>query len=105
MNTHDKFCVNSEGSCCPWMGECSCQCQCGLIVMVREDEAIDCFEREQQMILNCIDAIVNLSRKPGAGPEHYVSALRALLISSNDPFALQQDGTDEDYRHILLEKS
>ena len=36
--THDPLCVNSKGSCCPWMGECTCQCRCDEIEKIREDE-------------------------------------------------------------------
>lgn len=36
--THDPLCPNSKGSCCPWMGECACQCRCDLILKVRADE-------------------------------------------------------------------
>ena len=36
--THDKFCYVSKGSCCPWMGDCDCQCMCEFINEIREDE-------------------------------------------------------------------
>jgi hypothetical protein len=36
---HDSLCVNSKGSCCPWMAEpCDCQCMCDFITEVREDQ-------------------------------------------------------------------
>jgi len=35
---HDKFCPVYEGSCCPWMGNCVCQCNCDDIAAIREDE-------------------------------------------------------------------
>ena len=36
--THDPMCPNNSASCCPWMGDCNCDCQCNFIVRVREDE-------------------------------------------------------------------
>lgn len=35
---HDKFCPVYEGSCCPWMGNCVCQCNCDDIAAIRKDE-------------------------------------------------------------------
>lgn len=34
--SHDSMCPVAEagGSCCPWMGECDCQCMCDLILTV-----------------------------------------------------------------------
>jgi len=37
--SHDPLCAISGGPCCPWMGECDCQCTCDLIGKVRKDEA------------------------------------------------------------------
>jgi len=36
--SHDPLCENSRGSCCPWMGECDCQCTCARIREIRDDE-------------------------------------------------------------------
>lgn len=36
--THDPLCPNVEGTCCPWMGECNCQCLCDWIEEIRVDE-------------------------------------------------------------------
>lgn len=38
--THDPLCPNAEGDCCPWMGECDCQCLCEWIAKIRTDEGI-----------------------------------------------------------------
>lgn len=38
MSDHDLLCPNYQGSCCPWMGDCSCQCDCEFITQIREDE-------------------------------------------------------------------
>jgi cytochrome P450 len=35
---HDSKCPNYEGPCCPWMGECVCQCLCDFIFDIRKDE-------------------------------------------------------------------
>ena len=56
MADHDPVCPVSEGSCCPWMGDCDCQCLCDWIARVREDErnvfnravAMKRFEEKQQ---------------------------------------------------------
>lgn len=34
---HDVLCENYNGSCCPWMGDCECQCMCDFIGEVRLD--------------------------------------------------------------------
>jgi hypothetical protein len=36
--THDRLCLVYEGPCCPWMGDCECQCICDWIEEVRRDE-------------------------------------------------------------------
>lgn len=36
--THDPLCVNHNGSCCPWMGDCTCQCTCDTIAIIRADQ-------------------------------------------------------------------
>lgn len=28
---HHNLCLVYEGPCCPWMGDCSCQCNCDII--------------------------------------------------------------------------
>jgi hypothetical protein len=40
---HDRLCPVAEpnGSCCPWMGRCDCQCMCDFIAVVRADERSD----------------------------------------------------------------
>lgn len=38
QNDHDHLCPNSKGTCCPWMGECECQCLCDWIQEIRKDE-------------------------------------------------------------------
>ena len=43
-NGHDPLCPNSEGVCCPWMGECNCQCLCDFILRVRRDESNKIFQ-------------------------------------------------------------
>ena len=35
---HDRLCQVYAGSCCPWMGECFCQCTCDILKEAREDE-------------------------------------------------------------------
>lgn len=35
---HDPLCNNYEKTCCPWMGECECQCNCDFIAAVRHDD-------------------------------------------------------------------
>lgn len=47
--THDPLCLNAEGTCCPWMGECNCQCTCDWIAEVREDEARQILETLSKM--------------------------------------------------------
>ena len=42
MPGHDLLCINYQGSCCPWMGDCSCQCDCEFISKVREDMLTKC---------------------------------------------------------------
>ena len=34
---HDPRCPNYNGSCCPWMGDCTCQCMCDWIAEIRSD--------------------------------------------------------------------
>ena len=31
MSTHFPECPNDAGSCCPWMGDCACQCICDVL--------------------------------------------------------------------------
>lgn len=78
-NNHDVMCPNAEGSCCPWMGDCDCQCNCDLINRVREDESMNCYEHQKKSILQCISVVENLSHKPDASTDHYLSAMRSLL--------------------------
>ena len=33
---HFPECPNAHGSCCPWMGDCTCQCLCDLIGRVQQ---------------------------------------------------------------------
>ena len=35
--THDPKCPNHQGSCCPWMGDCECQCLCDFIREIRAE--------------------------------------------------------------------
>lgn len=35
---HDPLCNIYEETCCPWMGECECQCNCDFIQEIREDQ-------------------------------------------------------------------
>jgi hypothetical protein len=35
---HDRLCPNFTGPCCPWVGDCTCQCMCDFINEVRDDE-------------------------------------------------------------------
>lgn len=35
-NTHHPLCPNYEGTCCPWMGDCDCQCLCDFINKIKE---------------------------------------------------------------------
>ena len=37
---HDPKCyvAINGGSCCPWMGQCDCQCMCDWIEEIRNDE-------------------------------------------------------------------
>ncbi len=36
--SHDPFCENHAGTCCPWMGDCDCACTCARIREIRDDE-------------------------------------------------------------------
>ena len=38
--SHDPMCPVAEagGSCCPWMGECDCQCMCDWIQEIRQSD-------------------------------------------------------------------
>ena len=36
--THDPLCELANGPCCPWLGDCACQCSCDRIEEIREDE-------------------------------------------------------------------
>lgn len=36
--SHDPFCENYQGTCCPWMSNCDCQCTCARIREIRDDE-------------------------------------------------------------------
>lgn len=47
--THDRLCSNTTGTCCPWMGDCDCQCTCSLIARIREDERRQAMEAIAQM--------------------------------------------------------
>jgi hypothetical protein len=38
IRLHDPLCNIVDGPCCPWMGDCDCQCTCGWIAKIREDE-------------------------------------------------------------------
>lgn len=38
VTLHDPLCVVSQGSCCPWMGDCTCQCLCDFINEIRKDQ-------------------------------------------------------------------
>ena len=31
MSTHFPECPNDAGSCCPWRGDCTCQCICDVL--------------------------------------------------------------------------
>lgn len=42
MSEHDVMCPNHEGSCCPWMGDCDCQCMCDFISSIRESMKPEC---------------------------------------------------------------
>lgn len=42
MSDHDLMCPNYKGSCCPWMGECDCQCMCDFITVIRESMKPEC---------------------------------------------------------------
>jgi hypothetical protein len=35
---HDLLCPVHAGSCCPWMGDCDCQCACDFLHKVRTNE-------------------------------------------------------------------
>lgn len=36
--SHDPLCECHAGACCPWLDDCSCQCDCERIAQIREDE-------------------------------------------------------------------
>ena len=38
--THDPKCPVSQGPCCPWMGDCDCQCLCDFIAEIRQDQDV-----------------------------------------------------------------
>lgn len=37
QSIHDPKCPNHQGSCCPWMGDCECQCLCDFIREIRAE--------------------------------------------------------------------
>lgn len=38
VTEHDSLCPVRDGSCCPWMGDCVCQCLCEFINEIRKDQ-------------------------------------------------------------------
>lgn len=38
IRLHDPLCNIVDGPCCPWMGDCTCQCNCDFIAEVRRDD-------------------------------------------------------------------
>lgn len=50
--SHDPLCEVSEGSCCPWMGLCECQCTCEFIREIRADELRQAQEAVAKMPLH-----------------------------------------------------
>lgn len=43
---HDPLCNIYEGPCCPWMGDCQCNCNCEFILAVRKDERINIIKQQ-----------------------------------------------------------
>jgi len=48
-NEHDPLCENYNGSCCPWMGGCECQCTCSWLESVRVDERLKIYYKLKSM--------------------------------------------------------
>jgi hypothetical protein len=67
MSTHFPECINFAGPCCPWMGDCTCQCICDILGAC-----------EKRVIDKAFAAVLELTRKPGAHGEHYLSAINRL---------------------------
>jgi len=45
MSKHDILCNVYENACCPWIGNCECQCTCDIIAIIREDEQMKEYNR------------------------------------------------------------
>jgi hypothetical protein len=94
MSTHFPECINDGGSCCPWMGDCTCQCICDIlraceerVTKQNETNIFDLYDAEYENgyedgINAAIIAVQELMNKPGAHGEHYLSAINHLRSSS-----------------------
>ena len=93
MSTHFPECINYAGPCCPWMGECTCQCICDILRACEKrmeqrynDILFDICNAEYENgyedgINEAIVAVQELMNKPGAHAEHYISAINLLRKS------------------------
>ena len=48
---HDHLCELATEPCCPWIGDCACQCTCDRIEQIREDERRQAMEAVAKMDL------------------------------------------------------
>ena len=71
MSVHLNECQCYEGSCCSWMVNCTCQCICDVLRAC-----------EKRVIDKAFAVVLELTRKPGAHGEHYLSAINHLRSSS-----------------------
>jgi hypothetical protein len=93
MSTHFPECINFAGPCCPWMGDCTCQCICDIlraceerVTKQNETNIFDLYDAEYENgyedgINAAIVAVQELMNKPGAHAEHYISAIDLLRKS------------------------
>lgn len=52
---HDPKCACFKGSCCPWVGECDCQCMCDFIDSIRDEYAylLDAYKKTLWRCADC----------------------------------------------------
>lgn len=71
---HDRFCINSKGPCCEWLGDCDCQCLCEFINEIREDEREQAVQR--------VEAICAHTKYEGCPPCSHSEAAAAVRDES-----------------------
>jgi hypothetical protein len=54
MTYHDPKCACFNGSCCPWIRDCECQCMCDFINSIRNEYA-GLIEAYRNTLWKCID--------------------------------------------------